>query len=270
LKHSFIDRRYYKNLSFKIDNFSSRINNFSSRINQNRRYSQKKKCFVCQKEECWSTKDSKDERETTKQKFKNRLNRFFIRTDHYIFEYERRNLSSSYSEDDFDTDLIDEMKTLIVDLSSLSALSLIFNNSNAKTFMISFDLVQNAEMMITNLVNCSLSHVLINNLHICMNDDNTSNDFQTNLKTFTLSGDLNALTFAHICMKKIDSFTYMIIDRYTSEMFYDIMIDQMLSDNQQLIMNNFSHIKRIIRMILLTLSKQKQSTFNSKSNQFSH
>ncbi len=134
----FIDRRYHKN--------------FSSRINQNRRYLSKKKCFVCQKEECWSTKHSKDERETTKQKFKNR---FFIRIDHYIFEYERTDSSSSYSEeDDYDTDPIDEMKTLIMNLSTLSLLSLFSssnNLSNAETFMTSFDLVQNAKMMITNL-----------------------------------------------------------------------------------------------------------------------
>ncbi len=41
----FIDRRYHKN-------FSSR--NFSSRINQNRRFKDrsKKRCFLCQKEEC--------------------------------------------------------------------------------------------------------------------------------------------------------------------------------------------------------------------------
>jgi hypothetical protein len=41
----FIDRRYYKNFSLRLDNFSSRIN-------QNRHYFTKKKCFVCQKEEC--------------------------------------------------------------------------------------------------------------------------------------------------------------------------------------------------------------------------
>jgi hypothetical protein len=52
----FIDRRYHKN--------------FSLRINQNRL---KEKCFVCQKEECWFIKHSKDERETIKQKFKNRF-----------------------------------------------------------------------------------------------------------------------------------------------------------------------------------------------------
>ncbi len=55
---------------------------------------------------------------------------------------------------------------------NLSSLSLFFDHlSNVETFMISFDLIQNAEIMITNLANRSLSHFLIKNLHICMNDD---------------------------------------------------------------------------------------------------
>jgi hypothetical protein len=123
------------------------------------------------------------------------------------------------------------MKTLIVNLSTLSSIS--DNSSNFETFMTSFDLVQNAEMMITNLVNRSLTHFLINNLHTRKNNDQTSNDLRTDLKIFTLSDliqiDLNALTFVHICMKNIDFFTYIIIDRYTSEMFYDIMIDSKAS-----------------------------------------
>ncbi len=118
------------------------------------------------------------------------------------------------------------MKTLIVNLSSLSLFFNSNNSSNAETFMTSFDLVQNAEMMIINLANRSLSHFLINDLHICMNDDQTSNVLQTDLKTFS---SFNSLILVHICMKNIDFFTYTIIDRYTSEMFYDIMIDSKAS-----------------------------------------
>jgi hypothetical protein len=72
----FIDRRYHRN--------------FQSRINQNRREYQnreqhreyqdlrnrnraRKICFVCHKEECWSTKHSKNEREEAKRKFRNRF-----------------------------------------------------------------------------------------------------------------------------------------------------------------------------------------------------
>jgi hypothetical protein len=148
------------------------------------------------------------------------------RIDQYIFEYEETNLSSSYSEDDSDTDLIDEMKTLIMNLSILSLIS--DNSANTETFIISFESVKNAEMMITNLANRSLNHFLINNLHICMNDDQTSDVLQTDLKNLSLI-DLNVFTFVHICMKNIDLFTYIIIDRYTFEMFYDIMTDSKAS-----------------------------------------
>ncbi len=209
----FTDRRYHKN-------FSSRINQnhrFQDRRFQDRRFQDrsKRKCFVCQKEECWFTKHSKDEREIAKQKFKNR---FFIRIDHYISEYEGTDSSSSFSEeDDYDTDLIDEMKTLIVNLSVLSLIS--DNLSNVETFMISFGSVKNAEMMITNLANRSLSHFLINNLHISMNHHSFA---------FVQIG-LNVPTFVHICMKDIDLFTYIIIDRYTFAVFYEIMIDSRAS-----------------------------------------
>ncbi len=266
----FIDKRYHKNFSLGIDNFSLRINNFSFRINQDRRYSdsQKKKCFVCQKEECWSTKHSKDERETTKQKFKNRLNRFFIRIDHYISEYERTDLSSSYSENDSDIDL-EEMKTLIVNLSSLSLFSNSNNFSNAETFIISFDFVENtnAEIMITNFVNCSLNHFLINNIHINMNDQ-TSNDLQTDLKTLTSSDliqvDLNALILVHICMKNtimknIDLFTCIIIDRYTSEMFYDIMIDSKASIR---LIVDYEQYLAFIKNTSIDLNHTKAETIN--------
>jgi hypothetical protein len=139
------------------------------------------------------------------------------RIDQYISEYEGTNSSSSsYSEDDFDTDLIDEMKALIVNLSSLSPLPLLSNSnnlSNVETFIISFDLVEkaNAEIMITNLANRSLSHFLINNLQISLK--------------MSYSSEPHSSDLVHICMKNIDFFTYIIIDRYTSEVFYEIMID---------------------------------------------
>jgi hypothetical protein len=241
----FTDRRYHKN-------FSSRIDNFSLRINQNRRFQNrsKRKCFVCQKEECWFTKHSKDEREIAKQKFKNR---FFTRIDHYIFEYERTNSSSSYSEEnDYDTDLIDEMKTLIVDLSILSLIS--NNLSNVETFITSFDLVENAnaEIMITNLANRLLSHFLINNLHINMNDQ-TSDDLQISLRMIHFS-DL-----VYICIKNIDFFTYMIIDRYTFAVFYEIMIDSRVSIRSIV---DYEQYLAFIKNTFIDLNRIKTSTVN--------
>jgi hypothetical protein len=73
-----------------------------------------------------------------------------------------------------------------MNLSSLSLFSNSNNFSNAETLMISFIFVQNTEMMITNLANRLFSSFLINNLHICMNDDQTADDLQTDLKIFLL------------------------------------------------------------------------------------
>jgi hypothetical protein len=198
----FTDRRYHKNIS-------PRTGNFSPRTNQNRRYPypSRKKCFVCQKEGCWSTKHSKDEREIVKQKFKNRFsNQVNKRIDQYISEYEGTNPSSSYSEDDSDTDLTDEMEALIVNLPALPPIP--DNPSNVETFITSFGPVENAnaEIMTTNLANRSLSHFLTNNLHTSMKMTHPPDP-------------------VHTCMKHTDPFTYITTDRYTSEVFYGIMID---------------------------------------------
>jgi hypothetical protein len=148
------------------------------------------------------------------------------------------------------------MKTLIVNLSALSLIS--DNFSNVETFMISFESMKNAEMMITNLANRSLSHVLINNLYICMNDDQTSDVLQTDLKNLSLI-DLNALILVHICMKNIDFFTYIIIDRYTFEMFYDIMIDSKASVRSIV---DYEQYLAFIKNISIDLNRVKTEAIN--------
>jgi hypothetical protein len=169
------------------------------------------------------------------------------RIDQYIFAYEETNFSSSYSEDDSDTDsdLIDEIKALIVNLSILSLIS--DNLSNVEIFITSFDLVEkaNAEIMITNLANRSLSHFLINN--------QTADDLQTDLKI------AHSSNLIHICMKDIDFFTYIIIDRYTSKMFYDIMIDSKAS--VQLIVD-YKQYLAFIKNISIELDSIKVETIN--------
>ncbi len=185
------------------------------------------------------------------------------RIDQYISEYEETNSSSSfYSENDSDTDL-NEMKTLIVNLSLLSFLSLFSNSnnpSNVETFITSFDLVENAnaEIMITNLVNRSLSHFLINNLHICMNDDQTSNVLQTGLKK-SYPPDPVHICMKNIIMKNIDSFTYMIIDRYTPAVFYDIMIDSRASVRSIV---DYEQYLAFIKNISIDLDHIKTETVN--------
>jgi hypothetical protein len=116
--------------------------------------------------------------------------------------------------------------------------------------------------MITNLAHRLLSHFLINNLYISMNNQ-TLDDLQTNLKTLTLFDliqiNLNALTFVHICTKNIDFFTYIIIDRYTSEMFYEIMID---SETSKQSIVDYEQYLAFIKNISIDLNRIKADIVN--------
>ncbi len=192
----FIDRRYHKN-------FFTR--NFQSRINQNRRFKNrsKKKCFVCQKESCWFIKHSKIDRDETRRKFSSR---FSSRIRQYISKYEETNSSSfSYSEDDSDTDLTNEMKALIVDLSSCSFSSLLLSSdkfSNVKTFLF----FENSEIMINNLINRFLIHSLIfSQMTSFPIDMKTEFDQNIIFLQISLKND-HFLNLIHISMKNIDLF----------------------------------------------------------------
>jgi hypothetical protein len=68
----------------------------------------------------------------------------------------------------------------------------------------------------------------------------------------------------YICMKKIimkntDLFTYIIIDRYTSEMFYDIMIDSKASIR---LIVNYEQYLTFIKNIFIDLNHTKAKTIN--------
>jgi hypothetical protein len=116
-----------------------------------------------------------------------------------------------------------------------------------------------------------------------MNDDQTADDLQTDLKIFfsfcfvqtglkmSHSVDLvhicmknNVLISVHICMKNTimkdtDLFTYIIIDRYTSEMFYDIMIDSKASVRSIV---DYEQYLAFIKNITIDLNRTKTGTVN--------
>jgi hypothetical protein len=138
------------------------------------------------------------------------------RIDQYIAEYEE--LDSDENDQNTNDELIKEMKVLMIDFSS--SLSSFEKNSNAETFIIIFESMKNSEMMIVNLINRSLSHYLID-FHTDMNDQ-IIDHFQICLKKEFF------IIIVHTDMKNInsDSFAYvMILDRYISEKFYEMMID---------------------------------------------
>ncbi len=147
----FTDRRYHRN-------FQSRIREQHRKHQDRRNQGQgriEKICFVCKKEECWSTKHSKNKRENTKQKFRNRFaGQMNKRIDQYIAEYE--GLEGLEDEDDQKTnsEMIKEMKALMIEFSSFS----LFEKNNVETFIIIIESIENLEMIITDLNNRSFSH----------------------------------------------------------------------------------------------------------------
>jgi hypothetical protein len=103
----FTDRRYHHSNRFHHSQRPSR----SFRNNRSGNKDQKKKrCFVCDKEGCWSSNHSKEEREESRKKFRAKFNQRFDKyTRQYIADYE----GTEDSTDDLDS--IDEaIEALIV------------------------------------------------------------------------------------------------------------------------------------------------------------
>ena len=150
-----------------------------------------KKCFVCDKEGCWSTKHTKDERDEAKRRFKERLGRGFEKgVAHYIVDYEGVEADSKDSLDD-------EMEALMFDVPSLTLPQA--GIENTKAFITSFGAMDHAEIMISNLANRSFEHSLTGTGPVTYNDS--------------------------IIKADSDPFIYVATERYTSDKFYGIMID---------------------------------------------
>src|SRR6266568_2295411 len=101
----FTDRRYHR----QYPRSPRRTQSSSS----GRYASSKKRCFVCHKEGCWSSKHSREERDELKKKFKDRLNhRFNKYAKQYITEYE-----GTDHDNELDLEFIDDaIKALIIDI----------------------------------------------------------------------------------------------------------------------------------------------------------
>ncbi len=220
----FIDRRDYRNFQLRI-NQDRENREYQHQKHQNRRkQSQRrtgKKCFVCQKEECWSTKHSRKKREEAKRKLKNRFSdqtnkRIDQRINQYIAEYKEL---KDENDQNTNNEMIKKMKVLMIDFSSSSFFEK--NSNNTETFIITFESMKNLELMIIDLTNRSLTHYLID-VYTDMNDQ-TLTHLQIDLKNEFL-----IITIVHTGMKNTnpDSFAYvMTSNRYIFEKFYEIMID---------------------------------------------
>ena len=174
----FTDRHYYRHPS-------------TQRPQPRSSYNRKKKCFVCDKEGCWSSKHTKDEREESKKRYKERIREHFSRhfdkqSAHYIADYER-------TESDSDNDLDNKIEALMIDVSSLTLPDP--QTQSIKTFITSFGPLEHAKAITTDLENRSFKHTLGTNF------DNPTTDLDS------------------------DSFAYIATDRYTPKEFYGIMVD---------------------------------------------
>ena len=188
----FTDRRYRGMGNFRLKQSSrAQIPHRSFRSRPPDR--KKKKCFVCEKEGCWSTNHSDKKKDETIVRYKNQLgSRFDRRSSHYITEFEGIRPENSENDDESD----ENIETFILNVISASSF---FKPEISETFFISFEALQNAEIMIINF-----NHRV----------------FKHELKIITIEF-LNAFHDSEAS----DPFVYVISNRYISDEFYGIMID---------------------------------------------
>ena len=204
----FTDRRYRDN-NDRNDNdrkFQSRQSSSRALIpyrsrsfnqNFNATYNRKKKkCFVCHKKEFWSSNHTDKKKNEANIKFKNDfIKRYDFKFHQYITDFE--DIPEEKKNDDLNN-FNAKMKTFVLNAISESSF---FKVESSETFFISFDALQNAEVITINLNQRAFKHGLkidefINQFH----ESETS-----------------------------DSFAYVISDRYISNEFYRIMIDTDIS-----------------------------------------
>ena len=178
----FTDRRYHR----QYPRSPRRTQSSSS----GRYASPKKRCFVCHKEGCWSSKHSREERDESRKKFKDRLNRRFDRhAKQYITEYE----GTDYDDEPGSESTDDAMEALIIDTELPPSPT----QEQTELFLTSFGMIQHegAINTVTDLADRSFTHA-ITGTNPTAHHNNDS-----------------------------DPFAYVATSRYTSDEFYGIMID---------------------------------------------
>ncbi len=146
----FIDKQYRLKKSFnRRENFRDREDRFQAR--------RSKKCFVCEKSDCWSINHSEKKRKNSKKRFSDRYLEYKIRQEfdrrlnQYIADYE------SDSEDEYVTQYFDE---LAISSAFESDIKLIEFESD-ELFLTSFDEFSNIESFISALADKVFQYRLI-------------------------------------------------------------------------------------------------------------
>jgi hypothetical protein len=172
------------------------------------------------------------------------------RIDQYIAEYkELEELDSNENDQNTNDELIKEMKALMIEFSSFSS----FEKNNAETFIIIFESMKTLKSMITDLVNQSFSHYLID-FHTDMNDQSLNDQNLVHLQ-ISLKKESSTL-YTNMKNTNLDSFAYvMTFDRYISKKFYEIMIDSSASTKSTAVYEQYLAFNKMNLTIDLNLSR---------------
>jgi hypothetical protein len=176
-EYLFVNRRFRQDVS----SFNRRDNNknFRENLNFNNNFSSygsriqldSKKCFLCEKFDCWFTNYSIFERDQFKKRFSNRVSQFKTRLEfdrrlkQYIVDYEDIKDENNYINQYYEKLSID----VFFEEISISSTFIIefnehfqtFNESKTKCFLISHELLNNSKTITNVLVNKTFRHRLI-------------------------------------------------------------------------------------------------------------
>ena len=142
LETYFIDRKYYINRLFNL--IYNKLISFSSSSPSNNGF-QKKKCFVCDKTDCWFIKHTNKKRQKSRNKFVKRFTDFIDkRYDSYIQEYEGQEKKNVEDFEVLTFDIQDDLK------EAENFVTIIFTITSNQT-----------HIHYLKLVNRSIYHVLI-------------------------------------------------------------------------------------------------------------
>ena len=185
----FTNWRYHKQYQTSPSAYAQRDCGDNSRKNQAQ--VKKKRCFVCNKKVCWSSKHTRKKRETLKNKFKEQ---FFQGFDKQISQYIAEHEEVDHESDDNTDSIDDAAEAFMIDFKFLSPSPLDKENSNTDTFITSFETIHSVKIITINFANCFFEHILTTS--------NQDSEYH-----------------------KSDPFIYITSERYTSDEFYEIMIE---------------------------------------------
>jgi hypothetical protein len=227
----FTHRQYRRKRSFnRREDFRSRNNKFQAR--------RLKKCFVCEKIECWSINHFEKKRNDSKKRFSDRYFEYKIRSDfdrwlnQYIADFE----DTYDSDDEYAAQYFDELT--ISSVLEIDTIKLIEFESD-ELFLISFDELSifNIELIINAFANKTFQHRLI------------------------FKNMINAL------INESFDFTYISItdSRYDDTEFKDILVNCDVADRSTNDMSQFKALQRISNEMSYSIRRRSNQILNSKS-----